>query len=76
MSRQKSMSYAPILSLISKFLSENKEGFHGASLWWELNLIMEVTKGDDGDMRGFIEERNSLTKNLFSLSTNFLGGST
>ena len=50
------MSYVPILRLISKFLSENKEGFHGASLWWELNLIMEVTKGDDGDMKGFIEE--------------------
>ena len=59
------MSYAPILSLISKFLSENKEGFHGASLWWELNLIMEVTKGDDGDMKGFIEEERTHQKLIF-----------
>ena len=27
--------------------------------WWELNLIMEVTKGDDGDMKGFIEEKST-----------------
>ena len=27
--------------------------------WWELNLIMEVTKGDDGDMKGFIEEERT-----------------
>ena len=33
--------------------------------WWELNLIMEVTKGDDGDIKGFIEEERTHQKLIF-----------